>query len=239
MTTQHIAPALSTTVGSASSTAATDERRMLFGGVLVGVAYLAATAFVAVFFATSHPAMDVSPLDAAREFHDVSDMVAVGTWLTLLPLPFALLFFGGLTSVLHRVAGLASATVALLGGVATFLLVSAGAVASSVTPTIGADDTSAAAGAVVKALDGVMPLSVAASGFPRAVVVVVVALALARAGLAGRGLTGFSWVLTGLSLLGTGTLVAQGFFPLAALSMLLFAGWIASVAVTLRRRLAA
>jgi hypothetical protein len=235
--THHIDPVPST-ISTPVPSAATDERRMLFGGVLVGVAYLVATAFVAVFFATSHPEMDVSPLDAAREFEEVSGMVAAGTWLTLLPLPFALFFFGGLASVLHRVAGFASAVVTMMAGVGTFLLVAAGALVSSVTPTIGADDTSAAAGAVVKALDGVMPLSVAASGFPRAVVVVVVALALARAGLVDRGLTGFTWVLAALSLLGTGTLVVQGFFPLAALSMLLFAGWIASVAVTLRRRLA-
>ncbi len=61
---------------------------------------------------------------------------------------------------------------------------------------------------------------------------------MARAGLAGRGLTGFSWVLAAMSILGTATFLTTGLFPMAALSGLLFAAWVASVASILRRRLA-
>lgn len=210
---------------------------MLLGGTLAGFAYLIATAFLIVFFATSHPAMDAPPTETATSFSGAAGMVGVGTWLTLLPLPFALLFLGGLASVLHRVSGWPAAAVALVAGGTTFVITTLGAVVSAITPAIGAEDASAASGAVVKALDGVMPLSVATSGSPRAVMVVVVALALARAGLAGRGLVGFSWVLAAVSILGTATFMSSGLFPLAALSGLLFAAWIASVASILRRRL--
>jgi hypothetical protein len=126
---------------------------------------------------------------------------------------------------------------ALVAGATALTMAALGSVVSAVTPTIGAEDQSAAAGAVVKALDGVMPLATAASGFPRALLVVVTLLALSRAGLIGRGTRGFSWLLAGLSVAGTATYLAQGFFPLAAVSALLFAAWTASVAVTLRRRL--
>ena len=115
-------------------------------------------------------------------------------------------------------------------------MVALGALVSSLTPAIGAEDTSAAAGAVVKALDGATPLAVAMSGFPRAVLLVVVTSALLRVGLHGRGMAGFAWLVAGLSLLGTLTQVSDAFFPFAAGSALLFAAWVASVAVVLRRR---
>ena len=81
-----------------------------------------------------------------------------------------------------------------------------------------------------------IPLSVAMSGFPRAVLLVVVTSALLRVGLHGRGIAGFAWLVAGLSVLGTLTQVSDAFFPFAAVSALLFAGWVASVAVVLRRR---
>ena len=131
-------------------------------------------AFMAVFFATSHPARDASPQEAAQGFHDAALMVGAGTWLAVLPLPFLLLFLGGL-----------GAAVAPGGGwphgchrrPRRHLLRRDGRAGRPgllrSTPVIGAEDTSAAAGAVVKALDGATPLAVAMSGFPRAVLLVV------------------------------------------------------------------
>ena len=221
-----------------SLTVVRDERRLLFCGVLVGVTYLIGVAFTFVFFATSHPAMDATPVEAAVGFRDAGTMVAVGTFLTLLPLPFALLFLGGLDSVLRRVGDGPLIPTAVSAGVLGFGIPAIGALVSAVTPAIGAADTSAAAGAVVKALDGVMPLSVALSGFPRAVLVIAVLIVLARAGLAGRTLTISGYAIAALGILGTGTFVVQALFPLASLSALLFIGWVTALALVLRRRAA-
>lgn len=204
--------------------------------MLVGVTYLIGVAFTFVFFATSHPAMDATPVEAAVGFRDAGTMVAVGTFLTLLPLPFALLFLGGLDSVLRRVGDGPLIPTAVSAGVLGFGIPAIGALVSAVTPAIGAADTSAAAGAVVKALDGVMPLSVALSGFPRAVLVIAVLIVLARAGLAGRPLTISGYAVAALGILGTGTFVVQALFPLASLSALLFIGWVMALAIALRRR---
>jgi hypothetical protein len=223
---------------SPSSPAFRDERRLLFCGVLIGVTYLIGVAFTFVFFATSHPAMDATPVEAAVGFRDAGTMVAVGTFLTVLPLPFALLFLGGLDSVLRRVGDGPLVPAAVSAGVLGFAIPAIGALVSAVTPAIGAADTSAAAGAVVKALDGVMPLSVALSGFPRAVLVIAVLVVLARAGLAGRFLTISGYAIAGLGILGTGTFIVQALFPLASLSALLFIGWVTALALTLRRRTA-
>lgn len=213
------------------------ERRLLLGGIGLGLAYLVATVFIGLFFASTHPPMDATPQEAAIGFHAARTMVGVGTWLLLLPLPLGMLFLGGLTSVLHRLAGFGAAAVALLAGGAALVVPAIGGLVSSLTPAIGGEDTSAAAGAVVKALDAAMPLSVASSGFARAVLVLLALAVLSRAALVGRGTVRFGWLVAGASLLGTGTLVTQALFPLAALSGLLFAAWAASVAVVLRRRL--
>lgn len=208
---------------------------MLLCGVLVGLTYLIGVAFTFVFFATSHPAIDATPVEAAVGFRDAGTMVAVGTFLMMLPLPFALLFLGGLEAVLRRVGDGPLIPAAMSAGVLSFLIPAIGALVSAVTPAIGAADTSAAAGAVVKALDGVMPLSVALSGFPRAVLLIAVVVLLARAGLAGRVLRISGYVIAGLGILGTATFVAQAFFPLASLSALLFVAWMTALAVALRR----
>jgi hypothetical protein len=229
-------PSLVPGAAAPSGPRARDERRLLLCGVLVGVTYLIGVTFTFVFFATSHPAMDATPVEAAIGFRDAGTMVAVGTFLTLLPLPFALLFLGGLDSVLRRVGDGPLVPAAVSAGIASFLIPTIGALVSSVTPAIGAADTSAAAGAVVKALDGVMPLSVALSGFPRAVLVITALAVLARAGLAGRVLTISGYAVAGLGVMGTATFVVQALFPLASLSALLFIAWVTALALKLRRR---
>lgn len=237
MTTPSTAtPAPTTDPSAPSGPVARDERRLLLCGVLVGATYLIGMAFIAVFFATSHPPMDASPVEAAVGFRDAGGMVGIATFLGMLPLPFALLFLGGLDTVLRRVSGGPLVPAAISAGVLSFLIPAIGMLVSAVTPAIGAADTSAAAGAVVKALDGVMPLSVALSGFTRAVFVIAVLVLLARAGLAGRVLGVSGYAIAGLGIVGTGTFLVQGLFPVANLSALLFVAWMTALGVVLRRR---
>lgn len=216
--------------------AALDERRLLFCGVIVGILTLIGLAVTVVFFATSHPTIDATPVEAATGFRDAAGMVALATFLMVLPFPFALLFLGALDTVLHRAAGGALVRATISAGVAAFLIPVIGSLVSSIAPAIGAADASVAAGAVVKAIDGVMPLSVALAGLPRAVFLIGVVVILARAGLAGRGLTITGYAIAGLGLVGTATFFVQALFPLASLSALLFVVWISVLSVRLRRR---
>lgn len=229
-------PTLNTDRTAPPEPAARDERRMLLCGVLVGVTYLIGIAFTFVFLATSHPAIDATPVEAAVGFRDAAGMVAVGTFLGMLPLPFALLFLGGLDASLRRVSGGPLVPAAISAGVLSFLIPAIGMLVSAVTPMIGAADTSAAAGAVVKALDSVMPLSVALSGSTRAVFVIAVLVLLARAGLAGRALRVTGFLVAGLGIIGTATFLVQALFPLASFSALFFVAWVTALAVVLRRR---
>lgn len=97
-------------------------------------------------------------------------------------------------------------------------------------------DTSATAGAVVKAIDGVMPMSVALAGFPRAVLIIAVLVLLVRAGLVGRALKLSGYAIAALGLVGTGTFILQPLFGLANLASLLFAAWLTALALVLLRR---
>lgn len=211
-----------------------DERRLLFFVAFIALSELIGLAFIFAFFATSHPPIDATPVEAAIGFRDAKLMIGIATYLTVLPLLFALPFLGGLGSALRRAGGGPLVSTALSAGLAMFLLPAIGGIVSSVTPAIGQDDTTAAAGAVVKALDGVMPLSVALAGFPSAVMLTAVAVLLARAGLAGRGMRIAAIAIAGLSLAGTGTLLVQAMFPLASLAMLLSVAWLTTAGMKLR-----
>jgi len=81
------------------------ERPALASGLLFVAVQIATTVFTAVFFATTHPTMDASPAEAARGFAENAPMVAIGTYLYVLQLPFWLLFLGGLFCVLRRAEG--------------------------------------------------------------------------------------------------------------------------------------
>lgn len=224
---------------TAADTAVRDERRLLRFGVLFGVATLIGFVFIAAFFATSHPPMDATPVEAAVGFRDAGLMVGVGTLLAMLGLPLGMLFLGGLGSVLRRTGDGPLVGPAISAGTASLVIPAIGSLVSAISPAIGASDTSAAAGAVVKAIDGVMPMSVALAGFPRAVLLILVLVLLARAGLAGRTLTISGSVIAALGLVGTGTFILQPLFGLASLSSILFAGWLTALALVLLRRSAA
>jgi hypothetical protein len=211
------------------------ERLALGSGLLFAAVQIAATAFMIYFFSTTHPPVDASPAEAARGFADAAAMVAAGSYLYVLQVPFWLVFLGGLAAVLRRAEGRdGPLTPAVLGaGITIAVTVSLGSLVSATTPTIG---LLGGDGAVVKALDGLTPLALALSGFPRAVLLGAVAVLLLRSQIAPRwiGWTGAALVL--VSLASTGTLVTPALFPVTALGALLFVAWVAALSVALVRR---
>jgi hypothetical protein len=231
---------MTTTLTPADATAALaapirTERLALGSGLLFAAVQIAATAFMIYFFATTHPPVDASPAEAARGFADSAAMVATGTYLYVLQVPFWLVFLGGLAAVLRRAeGGDGCLTPAVLGaGITIAVTVSLGALVTAVAPTIG---LLGGDGAVVKALDGLTPLALALSGFPRAVLLGAIAVLVRRTRIAPRwiGWTGAALVL--VSLASTATLVIPALFPVTALAALLFVAWVAALSVALLRR---
>lgn len=214
------------------------ERLALASGLLFVVVQIAMIAFTGVFFATSHPPMDASPAEAARGFAQAETMVALGTYLYVLQLPFWLLFLGGLFSVLSRAEGGTQAlAVSVLGaGVAMGVIGSMGALISAITPTIGALGGD---GATVKAIDGMTPLALALSALPRAVLLGATSVMVLEYRIAPRWIGWTGLVLGLVSLVSTGTLLTPAFFPFLALGTLFFVLWIAALAVALLQNIPA
>lgn len=196
----------------------------------------AAIAFAAWFLNTTHPAFDATPLQAAVGFRDNAANIAVSTVLFLLPYPFVLMFLGGLTSALRR-SGTALATTALAAGLVDVALFVSATMVSSLTSTVGALDASVATGAVIKALDSVLPVTIAAAGLARAVLLGASAVLLRRVGLAGRVLRGFTWLVAALGVVGLATVLTALTFPLTELAMILSWVWMALLGALLPGRI--
>ena len=210
------------------------ERAALASGILFVAVQIANIVVTAAYFATAHPPMDASPAEAARGFAQAETMVEVVTYLYVLQVPFWLLFLGGLFGVLRRVEGGSGALSisALSAGIAMVVIVSMGALVSAITPTIG---QLGGDGATVKAIDGMTPLALALSAFPRALLLSATSVVLLEGCIAPRwiGWTGLALGL--ISLVSTGMLLVPALFPLLALGTLLFVVWVAALTVTLLR----
>ncbi len=208
------------------------ERLALASGILFAAVQIATVAFNVVFFLTTHPPMDASPQETARGFAQQETMVEIGTYLYVLQVPFWLLFLGGLFGVLRRAEGGSEAlSVSVLGaGVAIVVIASMGALISALTPTIGQLGGDAA---TVKAIDGMTPLALALSAFPRAVLLVATSVVLLESHMA-PGWIGWTGLALGLiSLVTTGTLVAPALFPILVIGTLLFVLWVLALTVAL------
>jgi hypothetical protein len=220
---------------STTMTPDADERRLVRCGIPAAGLFLVALGYAIWFLATTHPAIDATPIDAATGFRDNAARVAGSTLLFLLPLPFVLLFLAGLRSALRR-AGDALASASASAGRLDLGMFATAAVVSSITSTIGAHDAGQATGAVIKAVDGVLPLAIAIGGLARAVMLGGSALLLARTGLAARRLIRFTWTVAGLGVLGAATFLTPALFPVSMVAMVLTWVWMGMVGVRLAGR---
>lgn len=223
------------TLTPGTSTSA-DERLLLRGGLVAAVPYAVGIAFAIWFLNTTHPAFDAGPLDAAIGFRDNAWQIGVSTLVFVLPTPFVLMFLGGLTSALRR-SGAALASTGFGAGLVDLALFTSATMVASITSTIGALDASPATGAVIKAIDGVLPVTIAAAGLARAVLLGCSAVLLRRSGLAGRGVRGSSWALATLAVAGLGTVLTPALFPITELAMILSWAWMAVLGARLPSRL--
>jgi hypothetical protein len=210
------------------------ERGALACGVVFAAMQLAALVIALAVIVPTHAPLDAPATEAAVAFATHAPLIALGNYLLALPVPFLLLFLGGLHAVLRRAAGGgdAPAAAALAAGVAAAVIGPLGALISGLGARIalaGGDP------AVVKELDGMGPLAMALAAFPHAVLVGVVAAVALRGRLAPRWLAWLGLAVGLVGLLATGVLVAPELFPLLALEMLLFPLWILAVSAALLR----
>lgn len=207
------------------------ERTALAAGIIAAALYIAATVLFVAYIVPDLPAMDAPAAEAASFYAQQSKngIYTLISQLGVTQMMFLLLFFGGLFGILRRAeqgsGGLAAAVLA------------AGTAVSIITPLAILIEDHLLLGlasrgvdpVIVKAFDGLVPISLALTGFPQTVVLGGTAALILSTGCAPRWL---GWVGIGLAALSLGGTAA---FPLAALATLLFRLWILTLSVALLR----
>ncbi|MDP9457013.1 MAG: hypothetical protein CYG60_16495 [Actinobacteria bacterium] len=212
------------------------ERPALAGGIgYVAVFFVGMVCFI-LFVASKFAPMDAPPEEHAAAYREMGSLGDVTFYLLTLQAPFLLLFLGGLYAVLRRAEGGSGAlAVSAFGaGIAMSMiwpigLVIAGGVATGIAEA-GGDAITAFN------LDGMAPLSLALSAFPRTVLLGAASLVLLGSGIAPRWIGWTGLALGALSFISTGMLVSGAMFPLLMLGTLLFVVWILALCVALLRR---
>ena len=208
------------------------ERRGLTSGLLFGGLQLTALAFSMLVVVPTHAPIDAPPVETARALAAHPTLIAVGTYLFTLPLPFFLLFLGGLFGTLRRAEG--------GNGALSVAILAAGIVASSIAP-FGAVISSIGSGmaqlggdpVVVKQIDAMTPLAMALTGLPHAVFVGATALLVGHERLTRPWIMWLGLVVAVLGMGASGTLIVASLFPLVVLEMVLFPIWILALTIAL------
>jgi hypothetical protein len=210
------------------------ERWTLASGILFAGTQIAALLFAFGVVVPTHAPIGAPAQDTAAALAANSGIIAVGTYLTTIPMPFLLIFLGGLYEVLRRshAGGGALATAAVAAGVAAAVIVPFGAVLSGLSAPValqGGDP------AVAKELDSITPLAMALSGYPYAVLAGSVSIAVLRGGIAPRWVGWLGVALVAVSLAATATIAVNALFPLALLVTMLFPVWVLTLSIALVR----
>ncbi len=211
------------------------ERPALASGIVFAVLQIAAIVFATVFLLSKLPPVGAPLTEWADALMQIPTMtVSIANYLLLLPVPFFLLFMGGLFGVLRRAeGGSAALSVSVLAsGIAVAVTWPFGILIAGISSSIVADGGDLA---TAWALDGMAPFSLALSAFPRTVLLVATSLLLLDQRLAPRWLGWLGLVLALVSLIGTGMLLVGDLFPILALGTLIFELWVLALSVSLVR----
>ncbi len=211
------------------------ERPALASGIVFAVLQVAAIVFATVFLLSKLPPIGAPLTEWAEALMQIPTMtVSIANYLLLLPVPFFLLFLGGLCGVLRRAEG-GSGTLSvsvLASGIAVAVTWPFGILIAGISSSIVADGGDLA---TAWALDGMAPFSLALSAFPRTVLLVATSLLLLGSGLTPRWIGWVGLVLALVSFIGTAMLLVGDLFPVLALGTLLFELWVLVLSVALVR----
>ncbi len=211
------------------------ERPALASGIVFAVLQIAAIVFATVFLLSKLPPVGAPLPEWAEALMQIPTMtVNIANYLLLLPVPFFLLFLGGLFGVLRRAEGGSGAlSVSVLGaGIAVAVTWPFGILIAGISSSIVAASGDLA---TAFALDGMAPFSLALSAFPRTVLLVATSLLLLDRRLAPRWMGWVGLALALVSLIGTAMLLVGDLFPVLALGTLLFELWVLALSVSLVR----
>jgi hypothetical protein len=210
------------------------ERLGLSSGIAYALVQAAVLLFLGVAVIPNVPPPGESAAARAAAYVTHGDALQLGNYAMLLPVPF-LLVFGAAAAVFlmrRRGAGALLPLVILISCATMAPLWPLGGAISTIALNIaraGGDPI------VVSSLDAIAPYTLAVSAAPRALLVAALGVASAAARVRPRWLCLAGIPIAGLSIIGSGVMVADWLFPVLALSTLLFLVWTAAIAAAMMR----
>lgn len=209
------------------------ERATLLSGITFAVLTLGAIAF---FVTSIVPYM--APIQASLEehvaiYHTHADALRLNNYLWVFPVPFFLLFLGGLYSILRRAEGDSTvlSMTAFAGGVVMLVPWITNTAVETLAVTIAENGGDAA---TIWALDGLGPSgTMGLNGLARAVFLFATAFILLKGRIAPRWIGWFGLLLALVNVVGSLIFVSEVFFPAAWLSVPLTALWVLALSAAL------
>ena len=211
------------------------ERPALTGGIMYAIGQIVAVAYFITVLAPHLPPLDAPLTEQGAFYSAYARENALVAYLSVLPVPFFLVFLGGLFGVLRRLehgVGVLTAT-AIGAGLAMAMVWPIGIVVAD------AGQGMASAGldpAAVMAFDGTAQLALALSAFPRAVLLVATSVGLLSSRALPRWLGWSGCGLALVALAATTTLLDANLYPVLAIASLLSDIWVGLVGGILLRR---
>lgn len=211
------------------------ERLAIGAGIINGLGQIAFVILFAITIVPHLPAIN-APVDEHVAFYQEHlDTLRVVNYVGLWTIPFFLIFLGGIFVMLRRSeGGIGVLTAVGVGSAAALAMTWASGVAVA-----HAGQTAVAQGlegASAWAMDSTAQLALGLSGFPRAVLIGALSLALRASGQMSRTTFVVGLLIVALSLLGTADFVAVAMYVPAALASLLGGVWLAGIAAAQMRR---
>lgn len=214
-----------------------DHKVVRFGiasGILFALLQLAVLIFLTANVLSSLPGPTAPAVERAAAFIEHAEPLRLGNYLMLLPVPFLLCFAAAAAEVLFRKIsmGLGVPLLIVASAASMAMLWPIGGAISTIALLIAQNGGDAV---VVSSLDAIAPYTLALSAVPRSTLIAGISAGMlgGRIGPAWIAQAGFGLAL--LSLAGTAVLADDRFFPVLALSTLLFLGWVIVVSASLLR----
>lgn len=208
-------------------------RVSLWCGIAYAVTQLGAVVYFTGTVLSAKPAAGAPPSEHATFYVQQAERLLFGNWLLTLPVPFFLVFLGGLYIVLRRAEGTGALSVAALTSGATLAMIwPLGALLSNLGVTLAQSSGDAA---TVWALDSAGPLTLALSALPRSAFLAAASIVLLRGRVVANWIPVLGLTLAPLLLVGSATPMLPALFPFAAFGSALAVVWTLALSIALLR----
>ena len=212
-----------------------NERLALRSGIMFSLLFFVGLIYFIITIAPHLPAIDAPAVEIAEFYSDLGTNIAFANYLWVLPMPFFMLFLGGLASIMYRTSH--ENVIFIIAAVASGIAMTVPWLTNTAVETLGVYMAGHHAdNGVVASLDSLGPTgSIGLGGLMRAIFLFAVAKTLQRTALRSRGMVWLGYGLAATSFIGSLTFVWQEFLFVAYPSLIFTMLWVLWLSISLIR----